>query len=152
MFSIFTFEIISELLTHQNRINKLVSCALVLFVLMGCVSEHIQKTEVSQKPINYNSPSTQNIALRNDSNDDKLKLQKLRKELQSSTNATEIETLKIQIAELEKRISAFENQATQSPERPTSSSSNSSAAPIQIGPKGGCYRISKNGKKYYVKC
>ncbi len=34
----------------------------------------------------------------------------------------------------------------------TSSGTASSSGTTYVGPRGGCYRISKNGKKYYVPC
>ena len=62
----------------------------------------------------------------------------------------EIQALEASIDELEREIAELQAALARAAE--TKTPAPTANPTVHVGPRGGCYRISKNGKKYYVKC
>lgn len=86
------------------------------------------------------------------SNSHKRELEGLRLRLSTEKQEHEIARLKTRIEELENRIEEMSEEARKAEEYRRAQQNRYEAGAIKRGPRGGCYRISRTGKKYYVKC
>lgn len=82
-------------------------------------------------------------------------LEAKRRRLATSKAEQEINALQAEITELEKRIAALELKITQTEkeaEKARQTSATTGVTATQRGPRGGCYTITKSGKKNYGGC
>ena len=124
---------------------KKIALVLLTWVLSAC----------SAPPVVYNSPqpSPKNMAIRSEVDTNRKKLDELRKQLNVEKRDAENAALKKEIDALEARVEELEKTLADKEAKVATEPANPTYAPTTgIGPRGGCYRISKNGKKYYVKC
>lgn len=88
----------------------------------------------------------------------KKSLESKRQELLIAKMQEEINRLKKEISELEKSISEIESRLSIAERRalletePSTSRTAPTSATGRIGPRGGCYTITKSGKKNYAGC
>lgn len=123
----------------------LITC-IVLASLAGCVTPPPAGPSYS-----VGSGSTQNTK------DQRLALEQLKKELAVKRQQLTVEKLQKQIDQLEKetqelqtQIADLQNKILQS--EATANKATAGPAGKNVGPRGGCYTITKSGKKNYGGC
>lgn len=126
---------------------KLILAAAGLIFLAGCASPY-----QNQKPFYMVNVEDDRAELTGK----RVELETKKKRLSSSKLKEEIEALQAEISELEKRIAALElsiaNSEKEALRAKQATSLPTSNPTTNRGPRGGCYTITKSGKKNYGGC